>query len=276
MPGLSAREGPVLLVGCGRMGGAFTSGWLEQGVAAAEIVVVEPDERAAEIARERGVTVVAGQNSLASQFTPAIVVFAVKPQAMDEVAPAFARYAGRGSVFLSIAAGKTIAYFERHLGTGAAIVRAMPNTPAQVGRGISVACANPNVSEAQRRGCGELLAAVGELAWIDDEALMDAVTAASGSGPAYVFLLIECLAQAGVEAGLSEDLAMRLARATVCGAGELAYRSDEPAGVLRRNVTSPGGTTEAALGVLMAEDGLERLITRAVLAAARRSRELAG
>ena len=267
---------PVLLVGCGKMGAALLGGWLERGMAASGLAVVEPDARAAAAADERGVRVVAEPGALGSEFLPAIVVFAVKPHAMDGAAPAYARYVPAGSAFLSIAAGKTITYFERHLGRAAAIVRAMPNTPAAVGRGITVACANAHVSEAQRQGCGVLLEAVGEVCWIDDEALLDAVTAASGSGPAYVFLLMECLAQAAVEAGLTADLAMRLARATVCGAGELAYRSDQPADELRRNVTSPGGTTEAALEVLMAEDGLQALLTRAVAAAARRSRELAG
>ena len=269
-------DGPVLLVGCGKMGGALLAGWLGKGVAASGIVAVEPDAHAAASAVERGVAVVAEPLLLECDLSPAIVVFAVKPHAVDATAPLYARYVPAGSAFLSIAAGKSIACFERHLGGAAAIVRAMPNTPAAVGRGITVLCANANVSEAQRRRCGELLEAVGELCWIDDETLMDAVTAASGSGPAYVFLLIECLARAAVEAGLEDDLAMRLARATVCGAGELAYRSDQPADELRRNVTSPGGTTEAALEVLMAEGGLQALVTRAVAAAARRSRELAG
>ncbi len=269
-------RGPVLLVGCGKMGGALLAGWLARGMAAAEITVVEPEAGGAGAARERGAAVVAGPEALAADLTPAVVGFAVKPQAMDGVAPAYARYAPAGSAFLSIAAGTTIAYFEQRLGGAAAIVRAMPNTPAAVGRAISVLCANDNVSEAQRAACSDLLAAVGEVAWIDDEALMDAVTAVSGSGPAYVFLLIECLAEAGVEAGLPEELALELARATVCGAGELAYRAAEPAAVLRRNVTSPGGTTQAALEVLMAGDGLGPLLARAVAAAARRSRELAG
>jgi pyrroline-5-carboxylate reductase len=180
------------------------------------------------------------------------------------------------TVFLSIAAGRTIAYFERHLGAQAAIVRSMPNTPAAVGRGITVACSNRHVSAAQRELCDELLAAVGEVAWIADEGLLDAVTAVSGGGPAYVFLLIECLAEAGAAAGLPPDLAMRLARITVSGAGELARLSSEPASVLRQNVTSPAGTTLEALKILMAADGLQPLMTKAIAAATRRSRELAG
>jgi pyrroline-5-carboxylate reductase len=152
----------------------------------------------------------------------------------------------------------------------------MPNTPAAVGRGITVACANPNVTATQREQCDELLAAVGEVAWVEEEGLLDAVTAVSGGGPAYVFLLIECLAGAGTAAGLPADLAMRLARATVSGSGELARLSSEPAAVLRQNVTSPGGTTLEALKILMAPDGLQPLFTKAIAAATRRSRELAG
>ena len=180
-----------------------------------------------------------------------------------------------GTVFLSIAAGKTIGFFEGHLGREAAIVRAMPNTPAAIGRGISVLCANARASQAQRETCGALMQAAGEVAWVEEEALLDPVTAVSGSGPAYVFLLVEALAAAGVSAGLPEDLAMRLAGETVSGAGELLRRSGESAATLRHNVTSPGGTTQAALEVLMAEDGLQALMTRAVAAATRRSEELA-
>jgi pyrroline-5-carboxylate reductase len=184
-----------------------------------------------------------------------------------------------GTFFLSIAAGKTIGYLERHLGAGtaagSAIVRAMPNTPAAVGRGISVACANRHATAAQREAATALLAAAGEVAWVEDEGLIDPVTAVSGGGPAYVFLLIECLAKAGVASGLPEDLAMRLARVTVSGSGELARLSDEPAAVLRQNVTSPGGTTLEALKILMAPDGLEPLLVKAIAAATRRSRELA-
>jgi pyrroline-5-carboxylate reductase len=203
------------------------------------------------------------------------VLLAVKPQQMAAVLPSYARFARPGTFFLSIAAGKTIGYLERHLGAGAAIVRAMPNTPAAVGRGISVACANPAVTAAQRAAATALLSAAGEVAWVEDEALIDPVTALSGGGPAYVFLLIECLAKAGAAAGLPEDLAMRLARVTVSGSGELARLSDEPAAVLRQNVTSPGGTTLEALKVLMAPDGLEPLLVKAIAAATRRSRELA-
>jgi len=265
----------ILLIGCGKMGRALLAGWLERGVAPNQVTVVEP-YGGAEIAARHGVAVVDDAEALGPDAAPAVVAFAVKPQTMDEVAPAYRRFSGPGTVFLSIAAGRTIASFERLLGADAAIVRTMPNTPASVGRGITVACANPNVSAAQRARCQELLEAVGEVAWVDDEGLLDAVTAVSGSGPAYVFLLIECLARAGEAAGLDGALAARLARATVSGSGELARLSDEAAATLRRNVTSPGGTTEAALKVLMGDDALSKLMTDAVLAATRRSRELAG
>ena len=264
----------VLLVGCGKMGGALLEGWLERGVAPG-FAVVEPGAGAEIFARRREVRLYQNAVEIDLDLRPAVIVLAVKPQAMDGVVDHYRRFASPETVFLSIAAGKTLAYFARHLGAGAAIIRAMPNTPAAIGRGITVGCPNPHVSAAQIALCDRLLAAAGEVAWVDDEALIDAVTAVSGSGPAYVFLLIECLAKAGIAAGLPSELALRLARATVAGAGELARLSSEPAESLRQNVTSPGGTTRAALDVLMAADGLEALMTKAVAAAALRSRELA-
>ena len=265
----------IVLVGYGNMGGALARGWRARGVAAAEITVVEPAASQAEAARAEGFLTVAGADALDRALTPACVVFAVKPQVIDGVVPEYRRLAGEGVVFLSIAAGKTLASLRSALGAPAAVVRAMPNLPATVGRGTSVACASGAVDETGRARCTELLAAVGEVAWIEDEAMLDAVTAVSGSGPAYVFLLIECLADAGVAAGLPPRLSLDLARATVAGAGELARRSDETAAVLRQRVTSPGGTTQAALEVLMAEHGLAPLLRDAVEAAAARSRELA-
>lgn len=254
------------------MGSALLAGWRERKVAPA-FAVVEP---AAPQGGADGpdVTVYAAAAALPATIEPAAIVFAVKPQSLDEVTPQYRRFVP-GAPFLSIAAGKTLGYFARRLGAEAAVIRAMPNTPAAIGRGISVACAGPRVAPAARDYAGRLLSAVGEVAWVEDESLMDAVTAVSGSGPAYVFLLIECLAKAGVEAGLPDDLAMQLARATVAGSGELARRSSDSAQTLREAVTSPGGTTRAALDVLMAGDGLEPLLARAIAAAARRSRELA-
>ena len=267
-------SGPLLLVGCGKMGGALLDGWLARGISAANITVVEPGHEQMTEASRRGANAVASADRLSTSFRPEVIVLAVKPQAMDTVVPAYARFADR-SCFLSIAAGRGISSLQRILGPNAAIVRAMPNLPAAVGRGISAACPNSRVTSAMRASCDQLLSAVGEVAWIDDEALIDAVTALSGSGPAYVFLLIEAMAAAGAAIGLPPDLALRLARATVCGAGELAHQSPEPAAQLRRNVTSPGGTTEAALKVLMAADGFEPLLIRALTAARDRARQLA-
>lgn len=269
-------DATLLLVGCGKMGSALVGGWIDCGVAAERITVIEPVPSAAAAAAGLGVRLVDGLDALAADFQPDVIVFAVKPQVMDQVVPPYRRFAPTGAVFLSIAAGVTRTFLEARLGADAAIVRVMPNTPAAVRRGISVASANQSLPSAKRALCDRLLAAVGEVMWIDDEGLMDAVTAVSGSGPAYVFLLIECLAQAGVEAGLPKDMADRLARATVAGSGELARLDGASAATLRANVTSPGGTTAAALDVLMAEDGLQQLMSRAVAAAARRSRELAG
>jgi pyrroline-5-carboxylate reductase len=267
-------DGPLLLVGCGKMGGALLAGWLERGLSLAETVVVEPFEDAHGPLSAKGVACHVHLDALDAGFAPAVVVFAIKPQQMAAALPDYRRFVRPGTVFMSIAAGRSLGFFENHLGGEAAVVRAMPNTPAAIGRGISVLCANARVSPAQRTACDELMAAAGEVAWVDDESLLDPVTAVSGSGPAYVFLLAECLAEAGVAAGLPEDLAMHLARETVSGAGELLRRAEDDAATLRRNVTSPGGTTEAALKVLMAADGLEALMTRAVAAAKKRSQEL--
>ena len=242
---------------------------------ASGFAVVEPGIGAAPFARRREVRLFQDAVALDLDLRPAVIVLAVKPQAMDGVVHSYRRFTTPETVFLSIAAGKTLAYFGRHLGDQAAVIRAMPNTPAAIGRGITVGCPNPHVSATQIALCDRLLAAAGEVAWVDDEALIDGATAVSGSGPAYVFLLIECLAKAGIAAGLPAELAMRLARITVSGAGELARLSSEAAETLRQNVTSPGGTTRAALDVLMAPDGLEALLAKAVAAAAARSRELA-
>jgi pyrroline-5-carboxylate reductase len=259
----------ILLVGCGKMGGALLAGWKKRPNAEI-IAVIEPMA----VATPKGVKRYGAITALPKNFSPAVVVFAVKPQSLADALPAYLRYADK-AVFLSIAAGKTLRFFARQLGNDAAVVRTMPNTPAAIGRGITVACANGGVTAAQKKLCGRLLKAAGEVAWIDDEALLDPVTAVSGSGPAYVFLLIEALAEAGIAAGLPRDLALRLARATVAGSGELARQSSDEASQLRKNVTSPGGTTEAALKVLMADNGLEALMRRAIAAATARSRELA-
>lgn len=263
----------LLLVGCGNMGGAMLRGWIAAATAS-RLVVVEPAGLPPDLAGVAGISWCPQAAAVPDDLAPNAVVLAVKPQVIDEVLPHYRRWARPTTLFVSIVAGKTLAGLARHLGA-AAIVRTMPNTPAAIGRGITVACASPLVTAEQRQLCGQLLAAMGESVWVEDEALLDPVTAVSGSGPAYVFLLIEALAQAGEAEGLPADLALRLARATVAGAGELARVRPEGPAQLRESVTSPGGTTRAALDVLMAADGLEGLLRRAVAAAAARSRELA-
>lgn len=265
----------ILLVGCGKMGGALVSGWRARGVAAERIVIVEPSETARAAASKLGVMVLLAPPQADPDRPLSAVVLAVKPQMMAAVAPLYRSLMSPSTVALSIAAGTTTATLKTHLGSNAAVVRAMPNTPASVGRGMTVLYADSGVVPAQAGLCAELMGAVGEVRWVKDEALMDAVTAVSGSGPAYVFHLIETLAAAGIAAGLDPALADDLARATVIGSGELARLSSESAAILRANVTSPGGTTEAALKVLMADPGgLKELMMRAVEAAAKRSREL--
>lgn len=267
------REDAILLVGAGRMGRALLEGWLAKGLPASGIVVEEP-QPAADLIRlmtERGIS-----RGLASlKAPPAAAVIAVKPQIMDSVLPAIAGACGPQTVIISIAAGRTLAGIEKHFPPDKAVIRTMPNTPAAIGRGITVAVANAAATSAHRALCDNLLGAAGEVVWVADEGLLDAVTAVSGCGPAYVFLLAECLAEAGERAGLDKDLAARLARATIAGSGELLRRSDAAPADLRQNVTSPGGATAAALSILMGEPGLKELMTRAVAAATQRSRELA-
>jgi pyrroline-5-carboxylate reductase len=265
--------GPLLLVGAGKMGGALLAGWLRQGLDPASIFVQDPAP-AAETAALLASHSIRTLHQAPLPAVPAIIVLAVKPQSMAAVLPPLAASMGPETVVLSIAAGRTLSSLAAHLPKGAALVRAMPNTPAAIGQGVTAACANAKVTRDQALRCHMLLEAVGEVIWIDDEALLDAVTAVSGSGPAYVFLLAECLGEAGQAAGLEPELAARLARATVAGAGELLRRSDLTPAELRQNVTSPKGVTAAALGVLMGEGGLKDLLVRAVAEAAKRSREL--
>lgn len=269
-------DGPLLLAGAGKMGGAMLSGLIARGLDAKLVRVQDPappSEVAAMLA-QHGITAEARVEKL--DRAPGVILVAVKPQMMDAVFPALAKLAGPSTVVLSIAAGRSLASFEAHLPAGIAVVRAMPNTPAAIGRGITVCVANAAASAPQRALCDALLSAVGEVAWIDDERHMDAVTAVSGSGPAYVFLLAECMAEAGRAAGLDADLAMRLACATVSGSGDLLHQSELDPATLRKNVTSPGGTTAAALGVLMqSPGGLKEIMIEAVAAAAVRGRDLA-
>ena len=268
---LAQLSGSLVLAGAGKMGGAMLAGWLAQGLDAGNVVVVDPqpsDDISALTAR--GVRINAAARNVGAVST---MLIAVKPQTFAGAADALRAYVGPSTLVVSVMAGipiKTLAS-----SVGGHIVRAMPNTPAAIGRGITVAVAADDVTSEQRATADALLRATGGVEWVDDEALIDAVTAVSGSGPAYVFLLAEELARAGVEAGLPEALATTLARATVAGSGELLHRSDLDAATLRQNVTSPGGTTAAALEVLMGADGFRPLLTKAVAAAAKRSRELA-
>jgi pyrroline-5-carboxylate reductase len=264
-------NGTIVLAGAGKMGGAMLSGWLAQGLDASRAAVIEPHPSGdirAHLAK--GVRLNPSPQDCGSV---AAFVVALKPQAFREAAPALKPYVGAATLVVSIMAGTTRASLAEVL--GGHVVRAMPNTPASIGRGITVAVAGKDVSATQREAADGLLRATGLVEWVTDEGLIDAVTAVSGSGPAYVFLLAEELARAGVAAGLPEALATKLARETVSGSGELLHRSDLDAATLRQNVTSPAGTTAAALEVLMAKDGLQSLLTRAVAAATKRSKELA-
>lgn len=270
---LATFPGHLLLLGAGKMGSAMLEGWLARGLAPKKLVVLEPQPgKSVKTLARRGLKL----NPRAKPAAATAIVIAVKPQTAPEAVPALGAHVGKGTLVLSIMAGRTIGFLEKALPAGTAIVRAMPNTPAAIGRGITVAVANNNVTARQRRQASDLLAAIGGVEWVRDEALMDAVTAVSGSGPAYVFLLAEAMAKAGVAAGLPGALAERLARETVAGSGELLHRSELDAATLRQNVTSPGGTTAAALGVLMGPGGFEELLRRAIAAATQRGRELAG
>lgn len=261
-------EGLVLL-GCGKMGSAMLAGWLARGVPAQSVWVLDPNP--SDWVMSTGVHVNAELPG-----APAIVLVAVKPQMMGAALPVLAKMGGGRTVFLSVAAGTPIAHFEAVLGAQTPIVRAMPNTPAAVGRGISAIIGNHYATGDDLDLAEALLLAVGQVVRLDHEDQMDAVTGVSGSGPAYVFHLIETLAAAGVEQGLPAELAMQLARATVAGAGALAEAADETPAQLRVNVTSPNGTTQAALEVLMdTENGFPALLSRAVAAATNRSKELA-
>src|SRR5262245_25285038 len=253
------------------MGSALLDGWVARGLDPAAVVVLEP-QPSPQVGRYTALGLRLNPGDAAMRADAIIV--AVKPQVAPEVLPGLASFINPATIVVSIMAGRSLGFLQSPLPPGPAIVRTMPNTPAAIGRGITVAIGNARVTARQKELADRLLAATGGVEWIADESLMDAVTAVSGSGPAYVFLLAEVLARAGRAAGLPEALADRLARATIAGSGELLGRASEDAATLRRNVTSPGGTTAAALGVLMAPDGLETLMEKAVGAATRRSREL--
>jgi pyrroline-5-carboxylate reductase len=264
--------GTLVLVGHGKMGQAMLEGWLEQGLDPSQVIVFDP-------AIVGKVGTAARQVLNINPDKPGradTVVFAIKPQVAKNVLQSMSKVVDKNTLVLSIMAGKSLSFLADNLTPDCAIVRAMPNTPASIGRGITVAVPNEAVTAQQKARADALLAASGAVEWISDEALMDAVTAVSGSGPAYIFLLAETLTKAGIAAGLPAQLAAKLARDTVSGSGELLHRSPLEPSTLRENVTSPGGTTAAALEVLMAADGLDPLMRKAVAAATRRSRELAG
>ncbi|MBI2716697.1 MAG: pyrroline-5-carboxylate reductase [Rhizobiales bacterium] len=270
---LSKLSGHLLLVGAGKMGSAMLDGWIARGLAPKRVAIIEPQPgKSVKALSRRGLKL----NPKGKAAAATAIVIAVKPQTAPAAVPPLAAHVDKSTLVLSIMAGRTIGFLQKALPPGSAIVRAMPNTPAAIGRGISVAVANANVSARQRKLATDLLAAIGKVEWVGDEALIDAVTALSGSGPAYVFLLAEAMTKAGIAAGLPADLAARLARETVAGSGELLHRSEFDAATLRQNVTSPGGTTAAALEVLMGPGGFDDLLTKAIAAATRRSRELAG
>jgi pyrroline-5-carboxylate reductase len=269
---LAQIQGTIVLAGAGKMGGALLTGWLARGLDPKRVVVVEPYP-SGEISglAATGLRLNPSPKDIGAAAT---LVVALKPQTFGEAGPGLKPFAGPSTLVVSIMAGTTIASIAAVC--GGSVVRAMPNTPAAIGRGITVAVAANNVSASQRAVADALLRATGSVEWVDDERLMDAVTAVSGSGPAYIFLLAEELARAGVEAGLPADLATKLARETVAGSGELLHRSDLASATLRQNVTSPGGTTAAALEVLMGDGGVAPLMTKAVAAATKRGKDLAG
>jgi pyrroline-5-carboxylate reductase len=266
-------SGRLVLLGAGKMGAAMVAGWLARGLDPRKLTILEPQPaNSVKALTRRGVAL----NPAAKPAPASAIVIAVKPQNAPEAVASLAPFVGKSTLAVSIMAGRPLRFLEQALPQGTAIVRSMPNTPAAIGRGITVACPNAKVTPRQRKLASDLLAAIGKVEWVGDEALMDAVTAVSGSGPAYVFLLAEVLAQAGAAAGLPPNLAMMLARETVAGSGELLHQSPLDAATLRQNVTSPGGTTAAALALLMGEHGLAQLMEQAVAAATARSRELAG
>lgn len=268
-------SGPLVLVGAGNMGGALLKGWLDRGLSPSNVVIQDPAPPPAMTALLSAHKLRSVERVAPLATPPSVILLAVKPQIMDAVVPTVAHLRGPQTVVLSVAAGRTIASLAQHFPAGTAIVRTIPNTPSSVGRGMTVAVASASVTKAQRQLCQDLLEAVGCVGWVEDERLIDSATAVSGSGPAYVFLLAECLEAAARSVGLPPDLARQLARETVSGAGELLRQSNLDSAVLRQNVTSPKGTTAAALEVLMAEGALPAIMEQAVKAARDRAEELA-
>lgn len=269
-----SKERPFLIVGAGKMGGAMLAGWFANDVDPTSIVVCDPNPspEIRSLLEDNGVQLV---SVVPEGLSAGIVLIAVKPQMMGAVLPNLKSAVKPDTLVLSVAAGTPVSEFSSIFGE-CPIARCMPNTPALVKRGITAVFPNERVSAPQKETIGSLLSAVGKVVWLTDEDQIDQVTGVSGSGPAYVFYLAEAMAKAGVEAGLPEELALELAVSTVCGAGELMFQTSEHPSVLRQNVTSPNGTTAAALDVLMADDGVQPVMSKAVEAAVKRARELAG
>lgn len=268
-----SQERPFLLVGAGKMGGAMLSGWMADGFDPASIVVQDPSlsDDMRDLLETHGISCL---SSPSTDLRPGVVMVAVKPQLMDVVLPGLREAVSSDTLIMSVAAGTPVATFENNFGS-VPICRCMPNTPAMVKRGVTAVYPTSNVSEEHKRLVDRLLSAIGKVVWLEQENQIDFVTAVSGSGPAYVFYLAEALAKAGYRLGLPEDLALELAVSTVTGAGELMHQSGDAPSQLRQNVTSPNGTTAAALDVLMGDAGLQPVLDAAVLAAARRAKELA-
>jgi pyrroline-5-carboxylate reductase len=268
-------KGTLVLAGCGKMGGAMLEGWLKAGADPKKIAAIDPKppQEVVDLLHKHNIR---HNPPIASITDTEVIVVAVKPQVMDEVLPNLVPLKSSKPLILSVAAGKTIATFANYFGADASIIRTIPNTPAAIGRGITAMCANAHVTKSQNALANALLSSTGEVVTVDEESQIDLVTAVSGSGPAYVFYLTECIAAAAEKIGLSPALSMQLARATVAGSGELMRQSGIDAATLRQNVTSPNGTTYAALQILMAEDGIKPVFEKAIAAAAKRSQELAG
>lgn len=271
-PGLKEEAVSILLIGAGRMGGALLKGWLQCGVKSVTVVEPKPSAELRKLARTRKITLFAAPSAVARK--PSVCVVAIKPQVLKGEVQALAGFAQSGALMISIAAGTSVAAMAAAWGPKARIIRAMPNTPGAIGHGITGLYAARGTTEADRKRAASLLSALGQTVWVAKEALIDSVTAISGSGPAYLFLMAEALTEAGMAEGLPRAQAEKFARATVAGAGALLAADETPAGALREAVTSPGGTTAAALSVLMADDGLMQLMKRAVRAARKRAEEL--
>jgi pyrroline-5-carboxylate reductase len=262
----------ILLIGAGRMGSALLKGWLNSGVKAITVVEPKPSAELKKLAKSKKIALVAAPSQVKTK--PSVCLVAIKPQVLKGEAGALANFAQGGALMISIAAGTSVAALTKAWGKTARIIRAMPNTPGAIGAGISGLYAAKGATAADKKRAASLLSALGQTEWVAKEGLIDSVTAVSGSGPAYLFLMVEALAEAGIAEGLPRAQAEKFARATVAGAGALLAADKSPASALREAVTSPGGTTAAALGVLMANDGLTALMKRAVSAARKRAEEL--